>query len=58
MKIFKVYYTLYDDEYWTHSEGSTIILAESADEAKKKLNGVYTPGIGQYSVLRVEEVTE
>ena len=57
-KLYKVYYTLFDDEYWTHSEGSTIIIAESAEEAKKAINGEYVPGIGQYSVNKVEEVTE
>ena len=55
MKRYKVDYTFYDGTEWSHSHGSFIVEAESAEQAKEQVEAKSGPW-GDYEASRVAEL--
>lgn len=57
MRKYKVYYTWYDGDAWAHEDRIDVIGAESAQEAKEKIESMTNP-CDEYVVWRVEEIKD
>lgn len=57
MKKYKVHYTWYDGDAWYHEDRTEIVEAESAEEAKKRIEGMTSP-CDDYVVSLVEEAKD